>query len=248
MTRKRDSKLARKSFWNNNYWLRPPYKPDKIFVHHMVAVKWSSKDCGKYFQRAKVSSNYGIGYAGDISQYVEEQYGAYCQGSKYWNQRGISMELANSKGDPDWPVSANTLNACIELVADIAIRHDFGHILYTGDTKGNLCMHKWVATTGCPGPYMSKQFKHIETEANKIIDGKVRVHERGYWQKGDRGRSVANLKRFLRKQGHYRENKTTLYYGRATFKAVKRFQKKHGLAVDGLWGKECQKVYERLTK
>ena len=214
MTRKRDSKLARKSFWNNNYWLRPPYKPDKIFVHHMVAVKWSSTDCGKYFQRAKVSS----------------------------------MELANSKGDPDWPVSANTLNACIELVADIAIRHDFGHILYTGDTKGNLCMHKWVANTGCPGPYMSKQFKHIETEANKIIDGKVRVHERGYWQKGDRGRSVANLKRFLRKQGHYRENKTTLYYGKATFNAVKRFQKKHGLAVDGLWGKECQKVYERLTK
>lgn len=246
MARQRDSKLAKSAVWNNNYWLRSPYKADKIFVHHMVAVNWTGVRCGQFFQHAGVSSNYGIGYKGDICQYVEEKYGAYCQGSKYWNQRGISMELANdsSKG---WTVSDETLDACIELVADIADRHKFGHILYTGDTKGNLCMHMWVANTGCPGPYLSKKFKYIETEANKLLDGKCRVHARGYYKKNDFGRGVKNIQRFLKDNGIY---KGTVGggYRNLTFRAVKKFQKKYGLEADGLWGPDCQKQYEKIIK
>lgn len=246
MARQKDSKLATNAVWNNNYWLRPPYKADKIFVHHMVAVNWTGVRCGKYFQGAKVSSNYGIGYKGDICQYVEEQYGAFAQGSKYWNQRGISIELANSKGDPNWPVSDDTLDACVELVADIAIRNNFGHILYTGDTKGNLCMHKWVASTGCPGPYMSNKFQYIEAEANKIIDGKARVHARGYYKYGDHGRGVANIQKFLAEEVGY-NGKFGGNYKSKTRKYVKKFQKKYALTVDGLWGKECLRMYRRLT-
>lgn len=250
MARTKDSKLATSTVWNNNYWLRPPIKADKIFVHHMVAVGWTGKRCGEYFKNAGVSSNYGVGYYGDICQFVEEKYGAFCQGSKYWNRRGISMELANSKGNPNWPVSDDTMNACIELVADIAIRNGFGHIKYTGDTNGNLCMHKWVAQTGCPGPYLSTKFKHIETEANKIIDGKVRVHDRGYYKRDDRGRGIRNLQRFLREQGFYKGayKGPVGRYGKITMNAVKKFQRKYSLKVDGLWGSECEKIYNKITK
>lgn len=249
MARTKDSKLATSAVWNNNYWLRPPIEPDKIFVHHMVAVNWTGVRCGEYFKHAGVSSNYGIGYKGDICQYVEEKHGAYCQGSKYWNRRGISMELANnsSKG---WTVSDETLNACINLVADIAIRRHFGHINYTGDTRGNLCMHKWVANTGCPGPYLDKKFELIETEANKIIDGKLRLHVRGYFKEGDRGRDVRILQRFLRSQGYYKGpyKGAVGRYLSGTKRAVKKFQKAHHLTVDGLFGEECMKAAGRILK
>lgn len=250
MARKIDSKLASNGIWNNNYWVRDK-KPDVVFVHIMCAPYWTATTCGNYFKRAGVSSNYGIGYKGDICQYVEESRGAYAQGSKYWNKRGISIELANSgNGSKGWPVSSDTLESCIELVADIFIRNGLGAVRYTGNTKGNLLMHKWVASTSCPGPTVAAKFPHIAEEANKIIKGELRLPERGYYQKGDHGRSVRALQRTLRKLGFYTGPYKGEFgtYGLGTIRAVKKFQKKYGLTVDGEWGKECQKRYKELTK
>ena len=243
MARKIDSKLASNGIWNNNYWARDK-SPNCVFVHIMCAPKWSSGTCGKYFARSKVSSNFGIGYKGDICQYVEESRGAWAQGSKYWNKRGISIELANSgDGSKGWPVSSDTLESCIELVADIFIRRKMGKVNYTGTTKGNLMMHKWVAATSCPGTYVATKFPHIAEEANKIIDGKLRIPERGYFVRGDHGRSVRILQRFLRKQGFYTGPYKGEFgtYGLGTIRAVKKFQKKNHLEVDGLFGSESLK-------
>lgn len=246
MARQRDSKLASSAIWNNNYWLRPPYKADKVFVHYMVAVNWSGTTCGNYFKHAGVSSNYGIGVKGDIVQYVEEKHGAYCQGSKYWNRRGISIELANDAGaSKNWSISALTLNSVIELVADIFKRNKLGKVNYTGDTSGNLCMHKWVANTDCPGKYVSSKFPYIASEANKLLSGLVRVHERGYYKYGDKGMGVLNIQKFLKKEVGY-DGKLGGGYKNRTKRFVRKFQKKYGLKVDGLWGKECQKKYEEL--
>lgn len=245
MSRKTDSKLAEKGIWNNNYFIRGR-KPDCVFVHIMCAPKWTATTCGNYFARAKVSSNYGIGYKGDIVQYVEEEFGAWAQGSRYWNKRGISIEMANSdNGAKGWPVSADTMESCIELVADIFIRNKLGRVNYTGTTKGNLLMHKWVAATSCPGNYVSMKFPHIAEEANKIIDGELRLPERGYFIKGDHGRSVRLLQRWLRKEGFYKG----LYkadigtYKSLTAGAVKKFQRKYKLTVDGEFGKESYRKY-----
>ena len=245
--RTKNTPFAKTTVWNNNYWTRPK-KFDKVFVHIMVAV-WTGKRCGEFFRDHKVSSNYEIGYLGDICQSVEEKYGAWAQGSKTWNQRAVSIELSNTSiKDPSYPVSDETLEACIELVADIFIRNKMGHVNYTGDLNGNLCKHKWVASTSCPGAYMDKMFPIIEDEANKIIDGKMRLHMRGYYKKGDYGRSVKALKKWLKKKGFYKGISLNRTYSTATVKAVERFQKKYGLKVDGEWGKECYRQYKKLEK
>lgn len=249
MARQKDSNFAKTTVWNNNYWrTRSPYKADKIFIHHMVAVKWTAKRCGEYFKSARVSSHYGIGYQGDICQYLEEKYGAHAQGSERWNKRGIAIEIANSTGSPSWKVSDDSIEACIELVADIIIRNNMGRAIYTGDLNGNICMHRWVANTTCPGTYLGSKFEYIADEANKIIDGKVRLHTRGYYTKGDYGRSVRIIKKWLKKQGFYKGISLNRTYSTAMVKAVKRFQKKYGLTVDGEWGKECMKQYNKLIK
>ena len=245
--RKRDSWLADSAIWNNNYWTRPPYKADHVCVHIMTA-QWTGDQCGRFFRSAKVSSNYGIGIKGDICQFVEEKYGAWAQGSKIWNQRTISIELANNGGaGKGWPVSSSTLQSCIELVADIYKRNGFGLVYYTGDTKGNLYKHRDVAQTSCPGPYVTGRMQYIADEANKLLKGKVRLPERGYYILGDKGMGVKNIQTFLKKQKLY-TGKIGGNYKTLTFKAVKKFQKKYGLKVDGEWGKECQKQYEKLTK
>lgn len=246
MSRKIDSTLVKKAVWNNNYWVRDK-KPDCVFVHIMCG-KLTAVQCGaNVFKKGKVSSNYGIGYKGDYCQYVEEKYGAFAQGSKYWNKRGISIELGNSTGaNGGWKISNETLESCIELVADIFIRNGFGYVNYTGNTKGNLLMHKWVANTSCPGNYVAAKFPYIAEEANKIIDGKVRLHARGYFKRGDKGRSVRNLKKWLKKNGYYKGTSLNRTYSLAMVRAVKRFQKKNGLEIDGLWGKNCNAVYEKI--
>lgn len=245
--RTKDSKLATSAIWNNNYWSRDS-KPDKVFVHIMCAVNWTGTTCGNFFARNKVSSNYGIGVKGDIVQYVEESKGAWAQGSKTWNKRGISIELANNgNASKGWSVSDDTLQSCIELVADIFQRNKLGKVNYTGDTKGNLCMHSWVASTSCPGSYVSSKFPYIAKEANKLLNNEVRLHERGYYIKGDTGMGVKNIQRFLKAQKLY-TGKIGGNYKSLTFKAVKKFQKKYGLTVDGEWGKECQKIYTKLVK
>ena len=248
--RTKDSKLVTSTTWCNNYWKRPPYKADIIFIHHACAVKVTGKAIGQYFQRAKVASNYQVGHYGDINQAVEEKYGAYCQGSQKWNKRGYSIEVVNSTGSPTWKVSNEALESTIELVADILIRNDMGRARYTGDLSGNIGKHKWVASTSCPGPYLDKKFVLIQDEANKIIDGEVRVPLRGYFIKGDYGRSVRLLQRWLRKQGFYNGPYKGEFgrYGSQTIRAVKKFQKKYGLTEDGEWGKECMKKYKELSK
>lgn len=250
MARKIDSKLVKKAVWNNNYWERDK-NPNCVFVHIMCG-KLTAVQCGtNVFKKGKVSSNYGIGYKGDYCQYVEESKGAFAQGSKYWNKRGISIELANTtNGSKGWKVSEETLESCIELVADIFIRRKMGRVNYTGTTKGNLLMHKWVANTACPGVYVASKFSHIAEEANKIIDGKIRLPERGYFIKGDHGRSVRLLQRWLRKEGFYSGQYKGDFgtYGAGTMRAVKKFQKKYSLDVDGLFGNYCFKRYLKLEK
>lgn len=72
---------------------------------------------------------------------------------------------------------------------------------------------------------------------------------RGYFQYGDEGDSVKVIQRFLKKQGLYK-GKIGGHYRRLTRKAVRKFQekyaKKYGLTVDGLWGKQCNALYEML--
>lgn len=247
-SRIKDTAFAKKAIWNNNYWLRPPYKIEKVCPHIMCAKNWTADTCGNYFARVKVSSNYGIGIKGDRDQYVEEKYGAFAQGSKKWNQRVVSIEMANSTGAPDWKVSDETLDSCIELIADIMIRNKMGHANYTGDLTGNLIEHRMTASTSCPGPYVHKKMPHIEAEVNMIIDGKIRLHERGYFTKGDYGRSVLALKKWLKKKGFRSSLLLTRTYGSGMVKAVKAFQRKYGLTVDGEWGKECQAKYIKLVK
>lgn len=144
-------------------------KIDKIFVHHMAGIL-TAKQCGNVFKSRPASAHYGIGSDGKIGQYVKEEDTAWHCASKAYNQRSIGIELSNDTGAKgNWHVADKTIAKCIDLIVDICKRNGIKKINYTGDLKGNLCMHRWTASTSCPGPYLKTKFKYIATQVNKKL-------------------------------------------------------------------------------
>lgn len=116
------------------------------------------------------SSHYVIGVDGRIGQYLDEKYGATTSNNMSVDKRSITIEVCNDGGYPDWHVSDASLESLIDLCVDICRRNPtIGKLNYTGDTDGNLLMHKWLANTGCPGPYLASKFPYIAEEVNRRL-------------------------------------------------------------------------------
>lgn len=146
------------------------HKIDTITIHHM-AGNLTIEQCGELFANParEVSSNYGIGTDGRIALYVDEANRSWCSYSPSNDNRAITIEVANDGGEPNWHVSDKAMASLINLCVDICKRNGIKKLNYTGDTSGNLTMHKWFTATGCPGPYLSSKFPYIESEVNKRL-------------------------------------------------------------------------------
>ena len=143
-------------------------KIDKIFVHHM-AGNLTVKQCGNVFKQNQASAHYGVN-GKNIGCYVDEKDTAWHCGNWGYNQRSIGIELANDQGSSGkWHVSDKTIDTAITLIADICKRNGIKKLNYTGNLSGNLCMHCWVASTACPGPYLRTKFRYIADEVNKLL-------------------------------------------------------------------------------
>ena len=155
--------------------LSPNYNPrnnkiKKITIHHMAGVL-SVETCGNIFANPsrQASSNYAIGSDGRIAMYVEEKNRSWCSSSPANDHQAITIEVANCEYGGQWRVSDYVLSRLIELCVDICKRNGIDRLNYTGDTSGNLTMHKWFADTSCPGPYLSSKFPYIAEEVNKRL-------------------------------------------------------------------------------
>ena len=156
--------------------LSPNYTPmtnkvnRKITIHHM-AGNCSIETCGSIFAPTsrQASSNYGIGSDGRIGMYVEECNRSWCSSSRSNDEQAITIEVANNSKGPNWTVSDKAMASLINLCEDICRRNNIEAINYTGDTSGNLTMHKWFASTSCPGPYLSSKFQFIADTVNERL-------------------------------------------------------------------------------
>lgn len=150
------------------------YNPDGavvIIVPHHVAGITDVENLGELFANParQASSNYGIGNDGRIACFAPEEYRSWCTGSREVDYKAITIEVSNSAGAPDWPVSDAAYESLIDLCVDICKRNGF-RLNYTGDKTGNLHMHKWYQATGCPGPYLEARFPEIAAEVNRRLD------------------------------------------------------------------------------
>ena len=145
------------------------HKIDKITIHHMAGTA-SIEACGQIFQTREASSNYGVGNDGRIAMYVEEKDRSWASSNAANDHRAVTIEVANSACNSNWPVSDEALEATIELCADICRRNGIEKLNFTGDKNGNLTQHNYFAATACPGPYLKSKFQYIADEVNRRLE------------------------------------------------------------------------------
>lgn len=148
------------------------HKIDRITIHHM-AGNLSVETCGNVFAPSsrQASSNYGIDSNGRVGMYVEEKDRSWCSSNKANDHRAVTIEVADDVIGNGWHSSDKAMNKLVELCADICKRNGIERLNYTGDTNGNLTMHKWFAATDCPGAYLESKFPWIADQVNKILAG-----------------------------------------------------------------------------
>lgn len=143
---------------------------DTITIHHM-AGNLSLAGCCNAVQSRGGSTNYCIDSNGNIGVMIDERFRAWTSSNRTNDMRAVTIEVANAPGagEPNWVVTDKALNACIKLCADICKRNGIKKLNYTGDTSGNMTMHRWFFATGCPGPYLGSKFPYIASEVNKLL-------------------------------------------------------------------------------
>ncbi len=142
----------------------------KITIHHMAAV-WTVERCGECFADSsrQASSNYGIDSDGRVGLYVSEENRAWTSGNAENDNQAVTIEVSNCETGGDWAVSDKAYAKLIDLCVDICQRNGIERLNYTGDTSGNLTIHKMFQATACPGPYLEARMLDIANQVNKRL-------------------------------------------------------------------------------
>ena len=149
---------------------------DRITIHCYVGQVTAERGCSgsrfvNYDPVGGASCNYVVGYDGSIGLCVPEGDRSWCSSNGDNDHRAVTIEVANDQIGGNWHVSDTALEKLIELCADICKRNGIPKLNYTGDTKGNLTMHKWFTATACPGPYLESKFPYIAEQVNQRLGG-----------------------------------------------------------------------------
>lgn len=113
----------------------------------------------------KASAHYGIRDK-QICQFVDEENTAWTNSVGSANRRAITIEVVNSAGGPDWPISLTSYETLIELVYSIAKRHK----LFPLKKAVSLTWHSLYAVTKCPGPWLLEHVDDLISRVNTAND------------------------------------------------------------------------------
>lgn len=146
---------------------------NKGYADNTLSVIFSS--CG-----ARGSCQYGIDSNGKIGQMLNEKYRSWCSDSRTFDMRGVTVECANCEGKPNYAISNKAMASLIKLSADICRRNGKSKLVWISDANKakayepkavemKIILHKWLAATPCPGPYLESKMAYIANEVNKIL-------------------------------------------------------------------------------
>lgn len=146
-------------------------KISRITIHHM-AGDLTLEALGETFSERdrRASSNYAIDSQGRVALYVEEGNRAWTSSSRENDDMAVTIEVANDETGGGWHVSDEAYDALIALCADICERNGIRELVFTGNTEGNLTLHKMFSgTTECPGPYLESRMPDIADAVNERL-------------------------------------------------------------------------------
>lgn len=160
---------------------RNKHRTNKIiyFTPHCMVGQMTAKRCGELFARSsyQASSNYGIGTAGDIAGYVDEEDRSWCTSSAWNDNRAITVECASDTKHP-YAMNQQVWDSLVDLAVDICQRYGKTKMLWFNDKKTALnykpkdnemviTVHRWFAAKACPGDWL---YKRLGKFADEVTD------------------------------------------------------------------------------
>lgn len=179
---KADSSLVSVVHYSPNNSGQRIYPLTRVSVHCVVG-QCAAATLGNMFGNSsfEASSNYGIGYDGQIGQYLPESYRSWCTSSYDNDNRAITIEVASDTYDP-YRVNDAAYKSLIKLLVDICRRNGKKKLLWFGDKSKSLnyspksdelvmTVHRWFANKSCPGDYLYSLHPQIAAEVTKQLGG-----------------------------------------------------------------------------
>lgn len=168
-----NSKLVNYTRISPNRSVNRNHKIDTISIHCVVG-QCSVETLGSIFASTskEASSNYGIGYDGQIGMYVKEKDRSWCTSSASNDNRAITIEVASDTYHP-YRVNDAAYKSLIKLLVDICKRNNIKELKWKADKsligqvdKQNMTVHRWFANKSCPGDYLYNLHGQIAKEVN----------------------------------------------------------------------------------
>lgn len=163
-----NSPLVSKTILSKNYNPRK-YPITKITIHHAAGFMPMEELLAFCANPGRdMSANYVLS-GGKLGLCVEEKNRAWTSSNRENDHKAVTIEVANSSGAPNWPISDLDLSVLIKWCADVCIRNNIPKLYYDSTPDGSLTLHEMFTQTACPGPYIKSKIDYICTEVNKLI-------------------------------------------------------------------------------
>ncbi len=159
---------------------------------HCIAGKMTAEAALTFFKNSTNSSaNYVIGHGGKIGLSVRETDRAWTTSSGKNDNKAITVEISNSAGAPNWPMSEEAVDAFVALTVDICEYYGFKKVVYyekpmtiaIGEEATEkwitsldvpkdallVTLHRWYKNKACPGKWFVKRLPEVVSRINKEI-------------------------------------------------------------------------------
>lgn len=146
---------------------QPAIRPTQ-FILHSLAAPWTSQRIYEYWQTTNLESHFGLGYAGDLGQYVgtETRADANYKANRRPDGTGaVSIETASNLEHTD-PWTAQQIEKLIAVGAWLHQRHGIPLRVCRTASDPGFGYHRlhadWsVSGTACPGDARVRQFRNV---------------------------------------------------------------------------------------
>ena len=139
-----------------------------IVIHHQAGTDINVMDNMFVSGSRGGSAHYGVS-GKEIHGYVDESCTAWHCGIWWGNVHTIGIEVSNSAVGGDYPVSEESFNTLVKLVADIAKRNGLPKLyINPPEDCAPITGHRDWYATNCPGNYLYARLQELCDKANAI--------------------------------------------------------------------------------
>lgn len=159
---------------HKKYQARLGFKVSYIIVHYWASSGYQTNPnmlqwvLNKFvYANNKSSVHYILTSPGRLIGSVSEKFRAWTSNSWIGDRRGITIEVENETGKPDYRISDEAIEELIQFFVDVARRYGWKRIRFGHEVRG----HREFYATSCPGDWFWARLPNIAKEADRRLQG-----------------------------------------------------------------------------